>query len=86
MDAPLRLLSLYNLSLVHSGGRSSLTPSSHLAGSFEVLLADARADRRHLYVLWRADISPASLESLTGTLVVGHLGHLVRCAGTFDQG
>ena len=37
-------------------------------------------------MLWRADISSSSLESLTGTLVAGHLGHLVRWANALDQG
>ena len=51
---------------------------SHLAGSFaDVLLANASADLSHLDVLWRADISSPSLESLAGALVACHLRHLV---------
>ena len=59
---------------------------SHLAWSFEDLLANASADRSHLDVLWCADISSPTLESLAGTLVAGHLGHLIGRTNTFDQG
>ena len=59
---------------------------SHLARIFEDLLANASANRSHLDVLWCADISSPTLESLAGTLVAGHLRHLVRRTNTFDQG
>ena len=59
---------------------------SHLVGSFDVLLANATADRSHMDMLWCADVSSPSLERLAGALVAGHLGHLVRRTNTFYQG
>ena len=59
---------------------------SHLAGSFHKLLADASADLSHLDVLRRADVSSTTLKGLAGTLVAGHLGHLIGRTNTFYQG